>query len=68
MIDKQRTLFDENERKALLKQIIVYYIEHGPSTIGANRYFLEGVKPRVQNHAPEYFINGSQYKTVWLES
>jgi len=68
MIDKQRTLFDDTERRALLKQIILYYIDHGPSTIGANRYFLEAVKPRVQNHAPEYFINGNQYQTVWLES
>jgi peptide/nickel transport system substrate-binding protein len=68
MIDAQRTMFDETERKALIKKIVLYYIDHGPSTIGANRYFLQGVKPRVQNHAPEYFINGAQYKTVWLDS
>ena len=68
MIDKQRTLFDDTERKAQIKQIILYYLDNGPSTIGANRYFLEGVKPRVQNHAPEYFINGRQYQTVWLDS
>lgn len=66
MIDKQRGLFDDAARKALVKQIILYYIDHGPSTIGANRYFLQGVKARVQNHAPEYFINGRQYQTVWL--
>jgi peptide/nickel transport system substrate-binding protein len=68
MIDKQRTLFDDTERKALVKQIILYYIDHGPSTIGANRYFLQGVKPRVQNHAPEYFINGRQFQSVWLSA
>jgi ABC-type transport system substrate-binding protein len=68
MIDKQRATFDDAQRRALVKQIILYYIDHGPSTIGANRYFLEAVKPRVQNHAPEYFINGNQYQSVWLDS
>jgi peptide/nickel transport system substrate-binding protein len=68
MIEKQRSTFDDAQRRALVKQIILYYIDHGPSTIGANRYFLEAVKPRVQNHAPEYFINGNQYQTVWLDS
>ena len=33
MIAKQRTLFDDTQRKALVKQIILYYIDHGPSTI-----------------------------------
>ena len=68
MIDKQRSLFDDAQRKALVKQIVLYYIDHGPSTIGANRYFLQAVRPTVQNHAPEYFINGRQYQTVWLAS
>jgi len=68
MIAKQRTLFDDTQRKALVKQIILYYIDHGPTTIGANRFFLQGVKPRVQNHIAEYFINGRQYQTLWLQS
>ncbi|MFI5387813.1 MAG: hypothetical protein ACHQ50_17020 [Fimbriimonadales bacterium] len=66
MIDKQRTIFDEGQRKALVKQIILYMIEHGPSTIGANRYFLNGTSPRVQGYFPEYNINGRQYQTIWL--
>ena len=68
MIDKQRTIFDAGQRKAAVKEIIAYMIDHGPSTIAANRYFLQGVKPKVQNHAPEYFLNGRQYQSVWLSS
>jgi peptide/nickel transport system substrate-binding protein len=68
MIDKQRTIFDQKQREALVKQIVVYLIDHGPSTIGANRYFLYGVKPRVQNRKPEYFLNGHQYESVWLNA
>ncbi len=68
MIDKQRAIFDETQRKALVKQIILYLIDHTPSAIPANRYFLQAVKPRVQNQAPEYFLNGRQYQWVWLAS
>jgi peptide/nickel transport system substrate-binding protein len=68
MIDKQRGIFDQTQRKAAVKEIVHYMIDHGPSTIGANRYFLYAVKPEVQNHKPEYFLNGRQYESVWLKS
>ena len=68
MIDKQQTIFDETQRKAAVKEIILYMIDHGPSTIAANRFFLQAVRPRVQNHAPEYYLNGRQYQSVWLAS
>jgi ABC-type transport system substrate-binding protein len=66
MIDKQRTIFDEAQRRAAVKEIVLYLIDHSPSTITANRFFLQGLKARVQNHAPEYFLNGRQYQTVWF--
>ena len=68
MIDKQRTIFDEQQRKALVKQIVLYCLDHVPSVIPANRYFLQALQPRVQNHAPEYYLNGRQYQSVWLSS
>ena len=68
MIDKQRGLFDETQRKAAVKEIILYLIDHCPSTVPANRFFLQAVKPKVQNQAPEYFLNGRQYQDVWLSS
>jgi len=68
MIDRQRTIFDESQRKAAVKEIILYLIDHSPSVITANRLFLQGLKPGLQNHVPEYFLNGRQYQTVWLSS
>jgi peptide/nickel transport system substrate-binding protein len=68
MIDKQRTLFDETQRKALVKQIVLYMIDHGASTIGADRYFLNSTKPRVHGYQPEYNINGRQYQDIWLSA
>jgi peptide/nickel transport system substrate-binding protein len=68
MIDKQRTIFDEGQRKAVVKEIVRYMLDHGPSTIGANRFFLQAIKPKVQGHTPEYFLNGRQYQSVWLQA
>jgi peptide/nickel transport system substrate-binding protein len=68
MIDKQRTIFDTTQRKAAVKAIVLYMIDHAPTTIGANRFFLYGVRPGVQNHKPEYFLNGRQYESIWLSS
>jgi len=68
MIDKQRAIFDETQRKAAVKGIIVYLIDHCPSTVPANRFFLQAVKSRVKGQAPEYFLNGTQYKSVWLSA
>ncbi|HTE83287.1 MAG TPA: ABC transporter substrate-binding protein [Dehalococcoidia bacterium] len=66
MVDKQRAIFDESQRKAAVKEIVLYLIDKAPSGIPANRYFLQAVKPKVLNQAPEYFLNGVQYQNVWL--
>ncbi len=66
MIDQQRTIFDETQRKAVVKQIVNYFIDHGVSTIGADRLFLNGVRPRVHGYQPEYNINGRQYQDLWI--
>jgi hypothetical protein len=68
MIDKQRTIFDDKQRKAAVRDIVLYMIDRSPTTIGANRFFLYAVTPPVQNHRPEYFLNGRQYESVWLNS
>jgi peptide/nickel transport system substrate-binding protein len=67
MINKQRAIFDDKQRKAAVKEIVLYLIDHGPSTISANRYFLQAVKPTVQGHIPENSLNGRQYQSVWLD-
>jgi peptide/nickel transport system substrate-binding protein len=68
MIDKQQTMFDAQQRKAAVRDIVLYMIDHGPSTIGANLFFLYGVKPKVHGYAPEHGLNGRQYQWIWLDS
>ncbi|HTE86386.1 MAG TPA: ABC transporter substrate-binding protein [Dehalococcoidia bacterium] len=68
MIDKQQGTFDDKQRRAAVKEIILYMIDNGPSTIGANLYYLYGAKPRVQGYAPEHALNGRQYQWIWLDA
>jgi ABC-type transport system substrate-binding protein len=66
MIDQQRAIFDSEKRKALVKQIVLYLIDHGVSTVPSGRLFLNGVAPNVQAYSPEYWMNGRQYQNVWF--
>ncbi|HXG36980.1 MAG TPA: ABC transporter substrate-binding protein, partial [Dehalococcoidia bacterium] len=68
MIDKQRPIFDLNQRKAAIREIILYYIENGPGSIPANRFFLNAVKPNIRGYAPEFHIFGDQYEQIWLDT
>lgn len=67
LIEKQRLIFNLQERKAAVKEIILYMIENHPAVIGSGRYFLNGVKPYVRNFFPEWYLNGRQYEQVWLD-
>jgi peptide/nickel transport system substrate-binding protein len=69
MIDKQRTIFDDKQRRAAVRDIVLYMIDHAPSTIGAAVYFFHSVRPKIQGYVPEtHFLNGRDFKTVWLDS
>lgn len=68
MIDQQRAVFDEQQRKGLVKQIVLYLIDHGVSTVPSGRLFLNGVQTRVQGYSPEYWLNGRQYQSIWLSA
>ena len=68
MIDKQETTFDDQQRKAIIKDLAKYMIDHSPTTVGANLYYLNATQPKVQNYIPEHALNGWQYQNVWLSS
>jgi ABC-type transport system substrate-binding protein len=68
MFDKQRTLFDLRERRATVREIVTYMIDHWPGVIPANPYWLTAIKPSVQNFYPEgYVLHGSQYQHIWRD-
>jgi ABC-type transport system substrate-binding protein len=68
MIDKQRAIFDEKQRKAAVKEILLYAIDHVPLLLPSGGYTLNAVRPRVQGYSPEHDLNGRQYEWIWLSS
>ena len=67
-IENQRTIFDEKQRKAVVRDLVLYLIDHAPSTFGVNLFWLDATQPKVQNHQPQNTLNGRQYQQVWFDS
>jgi peptide/nickel transport system substrate-binding protein len=69
MIDKQRTIFDVNQRKAAVKDILHYMMDNAPYTAWAGRELLSLESPKVHNWAPEGISTtwGYNYEQVWME-
>jgi peptide/nickel transport system substrate-binding protein len=65
---KQRTILDVPQRKAYVKEMVKYLIDNAPSTMLVNPFSLNGVKPKVHDYAPELFMNGRQYESVWMDA
>ncbi|HTE84637.1 MAG TPA: ABC transporter substrate-binding protein [Dehalococcoidia bacterium] len=68
MIDKQRAIFDDKQRKAAVKEVLLYAIDHVPILLPSGGYTLNAVRPRVQGYSPEHDLNGRQYEWIWMSS
>lgn len=69
LIDRQRRVLNLSERKALVRQALIYLIDNSPYVIPANRYQLMAVKPGIRDYTAEgNHIKGRQYEWVWLDS
>jgi peptide/nickel transport system substrate-binding protein len=68
MIDRQRTIFKLDERKAYVKDVLRYLIQNHPGVLVATGYYLNALKPKVQGFTPEVHFQGREYKNVWLEA
>jgi ABC-type transport system substrate-binding protein len=68
MIDKQRTIFNIQQRKAAVKDIIAYSVDNVPGVIPTNRFFLTAGRSHVRDLKPEFFMKGRQYEWVWLDT
>lgn len=70
MIDKQRGIFDLNQRKAVVKQILAYLMDHAPYTSWSGRYNPTAAQLKVQDFVPEgnSAVWGYHYEQVWLRA
>lgn len=67
LIDKQRTIFNFQERKKAVQDVLRYLIENAPGSGFANPYILSAWKPYVRGFTPESRFNGRQYEDVWFD-
>jgi peptide/nickel transport system substrate-binding protein len=68
MIDKQRTIFDDKQRKAAVRDIILYMLDHSPYTVATGLFYFHAYQPRVHGYQPEtHYLNGRLFQSVWLD-
>jgi peptide/nickel transport system substrate-binding protein len=68
MIDKQRTIFDVNQRKAFVKEMLTYMIDKWPGAVFTGYFALNATKPTVRGFIPEFRMHGAQYEQIWLDA
>lgn len=68
MIARQRTLFDEQERKKAVRETVQYMIDHVPYGSLVSRYVLNASQLRLRAFPAEGVTTdwGDQYETVWV--
>jgi len=68
MIDKQRAIFDDKQRRAAVREIVLYMIDHGISTIATTYFYLHAVSKKIQDYVPEtHYLNGREFSWIWLK-
>jgi ABC-type transport system substrate-binding protein len=68
MIDRQRGIFQRDQRKAAVRDINLYLIDKHPGVIVANRLFLNAAQPNVRNFFPELHPNGRAWEGIWIDA
>jgi hypothetical protein len=70
MIDRQRSIFDLQQRRAAVKEVLTYLIQNAPYTGSSARNQLSTAQPKVKNFAPENlgYVHGFIYEQVWMDA
>jgi ABC-type transport system substrate-binding protein len=70
MIERQRTIFNAQQRKTAVKEVLTYLIENAPHVGWCGRYTPNAFQSPVKDWAPEApsAVWGNQYEHVWLDT
>jgi peptide/nickel transport system substrate-binding protein len=70
LIDKQRGIFDVQQRRTAVKEALTYLMEHAPYTGWVGTSFLNAAQNKVKGFAPEHRsrFRGNQYEYIWLDA
>jgi ABC-type transport system substrate-binding protein len=68
MLDNQRTIFDEKQRKQAVREIIMYMLDNCPYGTAVPNYILYATPPRINGFPPQgpTFKWGDHYENVWV--
>ncbi len=67
MFDKQKTIFDEKERKKAVREILLYMIDNCPYGSTSTYYALNASQPTVRQFPADgpTFKWGDHYESIW---
>lgn len=67
MFDRQKTLFDAQERKQAVRETVLYMIDNLPYGSHVARYVLNASQPNVHDFPPgsQTFEWGDHYEAIW---
>jgi peptide/nickel transport system substrate-binding protein len=68
LIAKQRHTLDLNQRKAAVREVIMYLLDPYPATALSLTYTLSAARPQVRNYRPETGFDGRMAETTWLDT
>jgi hypothetical protein len=70
MIDRQRTIFDVGQRKAMIKDILRHLMQNAPHTGFTSPSYLNVTQPKLRDFTPEHIsrFRGDQYERIWLDT
>lgn len=69
MIDRQQGIFDIQQRKAAIREIVSYMMDNSPGVQITGRFALFAVHPAVRDYVTEdFWMHGNQYERVWLDT
>ena len=63
-----RAIFDDKQRRAAVREIVIYMIDHGISTIATTYFYLHAISKKIQDYVPEtHYLNGREFSWIWLK-
>lgn len=68
MVTQQQGIFNEAERKALVRQIVLRLIDTHPATTPYGRSQLHAIRSNLRGYTATQYVDGYQYSSIWLDS
>jgi ABC-type transport system substrate-binding protein len=68
MVEQQQQMFDEGQRKALVKQIVQRLADSHPATTPYGRSQLHAIHQNLRGYTATQYVDGYQYGEIWRDA